>query len=138
MSFLNRFLDGKPQDDTMRSVLRNLNYLLNAKAGYGSPLCGFGLSDYYGQHGKLAAAQAIMRELLADIIRYEPRLRAIDLEILKDGELPLMFAMRADLAVEKGRTPTPQVEVTHCHFGILFDPIHGAVRVEELEAPRVR
>src|SRR5262245_18473635 len=103
MSFLNRFIEGKPQDDTLRSVIRNLTHILNAKTGYGSPLCDFGLGEHYGQQGQKAAAVSIMREILSDISRYEPRLRALDLEVLRDGQLPLAFTLRGELRIERGR-----------------------------------
>lgn len=52
MSFLNRFLEFPPQDDTLHSVIRNLSYLLNSRPGYGSRLREYGVGDYLAQPRK--------------------------------------------------------------------------------------
>jgi type VI secretion system lysozyme-like protein len=138
MSFLNRFLDRKPQDDTLRSVVRNLTHLLNSKRGYGSPLCSFGLSDYYAQQGARAAALSVMKEVLRDVAEYEPRLRAVDVLLLRDGQLPFFFEVRGELRVDRGRPLAPDIRPMPCRLGILFDPLHGSVVIEPIEVDDVR
>ena len=137
MSFLNRFRDDKPQDDTLRSVVRNLTHLLNSKRGYGSPLCDFGLGSYYAQQGTRGAAESVMREVLSDVSAYEPRLRPLDLKVLNDGQLPLAFELRGELRTDRGQ-PVLASPPLLCRLGILFDPIHGEIAVQVLEALDVR
>lgn len=132
MSFLNRFLSGQPQDDTLRSVVRNLTHLFNSKRGYGSLLCEFGLGGYFSQVGTRATAESVMRELFADVSRYEPRLRPLHIRALNDGELPLAFELRGELRAEPGRKEAPAV-TRPCRLGILFDAVHGAVEVAILD-----
>lgn len=134
MSFLNRFLTGRPQDDTLRSVVRNLTHLFNSKRGYGSPLCEFGLAGYFSQVGTRATAEAVMRELFADVSRYEPRLRPLQIRALNDGELPLAFELRGELRTEPGRGDPPgHAAARPCRLGILFDAVHGEVAVAILD-----
>jgi predicted component of type VI protein secretion system len=138
MSFLNQFLSDPPQDDTLRSVVRNLSYLLNAKSGYGSPLGDFGLGDYYVQQGTLATAESVMREILSEIDAYEPRLRPRKIEIRNDGEFPLLIELQGELQVRTGRPLAPREVTTPCRLGILFNPILGEVVIEVLEVADVR
>jgi predicted component of type VI protein secretion system len=133
MSFLNRFLEGRPQDDTLSSVVRNLTHLLNSKSGYGSPLLSFGLGDYYKMPDVHATAESVMNEVLRDIGSYEPRLRAIEFKVLNDQQLPLAFELRGELRLDRGRPMAPRYEMTPCKLAILFDPYHGEVAVHVIE-----
>lgn len=138
MSFLNRFLEGSPKDDLLGSVVRNLSQLLNSKRGYGSPLCDFGLAEYYAQQGALGAAEALMREVASDVKSYEPRLRLLSLRLLSDGELPHFFELRGQLQVDSPRPPGSPGQALPCCLGILFDPIYGEISVQLLEDVGVR
>jgi len=134
MSFLNRFREDQPKDDTVASVVRNLTHLLNSKSGYGSPLCGFGLSDHYALPSPVATAEAVMREVLRDIEAYEPRLRPIEIKVLGDKELPFLFELRGEVRRESGRPLPVSGTLSPCRLGILFDPVHGAVSIQVLDA----
>lgn len=138
MSFLNRFLEDAPQDDLLDSVVRNLSQLLNSKRGYGSPLCDFGLGEYYAQQGALGAAEALMREMASDVKSYEPRLRLLSLRLLSDGELPHFFELRGQLQVDSARASASPGSIQPCCLGILFDPIYGEIAVQILEGADVR
>jgi type VI secretion system lysozyme-like protein len=133
MSFLNRFLEDRPKDDTMTSVVRNLMHLLNSKSGYGSPLLGFGLGDYYKLPDVHATAESIMNEVLRDIGSYEPRLRAIEFRVLDDKQLPLAFELRAEVRLDRGRPLAPIYHYVPCKLAILFDPYHGEVAIHVIE-----
>lgn len=130
MSFLNQFLPDRPCDDTLASVVRNLTYLLNSKRGYGSPLCEFGLDEYYAQQGAPASAEAVMHQILADIAAYEPRLRPHTLVAKNDEEPPYLFELQGEVLVTAGRPLARKVKATPCRLAILFDPVHGEVSVE--------
>lgn len=133
MSFLNRFMEGQPQDDTLHSVMRNLMYLLNSKAGYGSRLRNFGLSDYFGQQGLEAAVNSVMHEILYDIQHYEPRLRAKELVTWDDGRLPLAMELKCELLVERGAPLATTTQALPCRLVILWDAIHGQVRIDVID-----
>ncbi len=138
MSFLNRFLDGKPQDDTLASVMRNLSYIFNSKTGYGSSLHDFGLANYHGLPGARATADAVMSEMLRDIARFEPRLRPLSMRALDDRALPLAFELKAELRRDLGPPLAPKYETVPCRLAILFDPALGEVAIYPIEAQRVR
>lgn len=136
MSFLNRFLDGQPQDDTLSSVVRNLRYLLNSRRNYGSYLRDFGLGEYLARTGTQFATAAIMFEVLQNTRDYEPRLLPIEMVCIGDGQLPMAFELRAELLHEAGREPVRKRQ--RCRLAILFDPIYGEVAVHALEGDDVR
>lgn len=127
MSFLNRFLPDRPQDAALSSVVRNLNYLLSARAGFSSPLVDFGLSDYHEQQGATATLTMVMKEIVADIGRFEPRLRVRELKLVgHDNELHVHFHLRGELMQGGRRTP--------CRIHIIFDPVYGGFTAQALEA----
>ena len=106
MSFLNRFLDVSPQDDTLQSVIRNLEYLLNSRPGYGSRLRDYGLADYLAQQGRKAAQVTILREIRDDITDLEPRFRLRDITARgRDAELRLHIYVRGTLLTKGGERP---------------------------------
>lgn len=128
MSFLNRFLPGRPQDDTLDSVVRNLEYLLNSRAGFGSLLCPFGLADYLAEHGSPNTAKTLLREIEQNVMLYEPRLRVTGLSII--GRDPsLCWVIRLD-----GALLVPYWGVA-CTLLILFHPITGGVQVQVVSGP---
>jgi predicted component of type VI protein secretion system len=128
MSFLNRFLPDEPQDDTLESVVRNLEYLLNSRGGYGSILCPFGLVDWMGEHGGQNAARTLLKEIEHNINMYEPRLRVLNLKVVgRDPSLTWMIELDAALLV-------PYWGVA-CRLLILFQPMTSAVQVEVLSGP---
>lgn len=133
MSFLNRFMEGQPQDDTLHSVIRNLLYLLNSKVGYGSRLRNFGLGDYFGQRGVEAAATSVMHEILYDIVHYEPRLKPKEIFTWDDGRLPLAMELKCELLLESGAPMAKKTQALPCRLLILWDAIHGLVRIDVID-----
>lgn len=129
MSFLNRFLPERPQDDdVMESVVRNLEHLLNSRPGYGSLLCPFGLGDYLGEHGTLNAARTLLKEIENNIILYEPRLQVLKIKIVgRDAKLWWAIELQGALLV-------PFWGVA-CTLLILFHPITAEVRIQVLSGP---
>ena len=123
MSFLNRFLEVPAQDDTLQSVVRNLEYLLNSRPGYGSRLRDYGIADYLAQQGRKAAQVTILREIRDDILALEPRFRFRDITARgRDAELRLQIYVRGTLITRNGEQP--------CTLWIQFHLPSGAVTVE--------
>jgi predicted component of type VI protein secretion system len=128
VSFLNRFLPDRPIDDTMASVVRNLEYLLNSRSGFGSLLCPYGLADYLAEQGSPATGRTLLKEIEQNILVFEPRLRVFKLAIIgRDSSLTWHIELRGSLLV-------PYWGVA-CTLLILFHPISGAVRIEVLSGP---
>lgn len=123
MSFLNRFLEGAPVDDTLASVVRNLSALFNARPGYASQLRDFGIGDYLGQQSRKGTHLSILREMQQVIAGYEPRFRLREIKTLgRDGDLILHVLLRGLLRTEAGEVP--------CRLLALFNLVGGAVRIE--------
>jgi predicted component of type VI protein secretion system len=126
LSFLNRFMEAAPVDDTLRSVIRNLLYLLNSRPGYGSQLREFGLGDYLAQQGKRATQWTVLREIQDGIAAYEPRLQVQELSTGgRDAELWLLIHLRGKLLLRSG--------VRSCLLRLRFHLPSGAVQVESDE-----
>lgn len=123
MSFLNRFLEEPPVDDTAHSVVRNLSALFNARPDYASPLRGFGIGDYLGQQSRKGSQLSILREMQQVIAEYEPRFRLREIKALgRDAELILHIALFGVLRTARGDR--------ECRLGVRFNLVSGAAQVE--------
>ncbi len=123
MSFLNRFLEDPPVDDTAASVVRNLNALFNARPDYASPLRGFGIGDYLGQQSRKGTQLSILREMQQVIAEYEPRFRLREIKALgRDADLTLHIVLSGLLRGTRGDVP--------CRLGVRFSLVSGAAEVE--------
>jgi len=73
---------GDSEEQLLRSVIANLNNLLNTKKGYGSFIDDFGIRDMNEYSSREKLATAIMEEVQINIEKFEPRLEfeAISLE----------------------------------------------------------
>ena len=98
MSFLNRFMDDKPRDTTLQSVVRNLSYVLSGRRGYAWRVAAYGLGEYSVELNSHNVAQRLMREILDNIAMNEPRLIVKDIRTLGTDEgLNLYLAVRGSL-----------------------------------------
>ena len=79
MSFFNRFRELPKGDSVLDSVQENLHHVLNAKEGYSSVIRDYGLGQYYAQPDTIHAMRTLLREMMDDINRYEPRLKVTSL-----------------------------------------------------------
>ncbi len=123
MSFLNRFLEAPPIDDTASSVIRNLNVLFNARPEYASPLRAFGIGDYLGQQSRKGTQLSILREMQKMIAEYEPRFRLREIKALgRDAELTLHIVLTGGLRTARGEQPF--------RLGVRFNLVSGAAQVE--------
>lgn len=127
MSFLNRFLPETPKDDLLQSVLRNLDHLLNAKRGYGSLLCHFGVADYLGESSG-NAVQTLLREIQDTVVTYETRLRIQSVKVLgRNAQLRLFIELQGTLLSTYWGVP--------CRLMIRFHIPTGAISVEAINGP---
>ena len=94
MGFFNRFRELPQGDSVLDSVLENLHHILNAKEGYSSVIRDYGLGQYYAQPDTIHAIRAMLREILDDIARYEPRLKVLSLETKgRDANMQLQLEL---------------------------------------------
>jgi type VI secretion system protein len=123
-SFLDKFATssraGKTHRDGLEHVLRNLEAVLNTKAGYGSFRHDFGLGDYTEKYGTRELVETLTRELREAIAQHEPRLKDVELTLRgRDAGLWLHFGLTGVLGGERRR------------LRLRFDTQSGHVRVEE-------
>jgi type VI secretion system protein len=78
---------GTSEEDEIRSIIDNLNNVLNSKRGYGFFLQDFGISDYHHLSSRDNIAETIIREVSENIKRFEPRVELIEVVDVKDDRL---------------------------------------------------
>jgi type VI secretion system lysozyme-like protein len=131
MSFLNRFLENPPVDDTAASVVRNLSALFNSRPEYGSQLRDFGIGDYLGQQSRKGTHLSILREIQQVIAEYEPRYRLREIKTLgRDADLTLHIALVGLLRTARGELP--------CRLGVRFNLVSGEAAVDLGSVQEVR
>ena len=72
---LDRFRRSLDQGDEIRSIVDNLNRILNTKKGFGHWLEGYGIGDYNVHRGRTAIVKTLVAEIKENIERFEPRVR---------------------------------------------------------------
>jgi len=116
-------------DNTLEllSVQANIRRILNSRAGALKHLPDYGLADLTEVYRNLpASVQDLRRQMEATLLKYEPRIRAVDIEV--------------------DDTPDPGLSVTYvmtCYlkkaglvrFGTVFEP-PGRIRIQRLLPPR--
>jgi predicted component of type VI protein secretion system len=100
------------------SIARNLEAVLNAKQGHSAAVEVFGLGRYDSPLAERPLVAALTAEMLAQIRRFEPRLRDPVLALVgRDRELWVCFSL------------TGSCEGRPCGFSVLFHSIFRHVRV---------
>jgi type VI secretion system lysozyme-like protein len=74
------------KDKDLQDVIENLNYVLNAKKGFGSFLPDFGIRDMSECSSRDHLAAAIMEEVKYNIENYEPRLELVKISTEKTDD----------------------------------------------------
>lgn len=95
------FADGTPLDafeartQTIVSVMDNIQRILNSRAGSLSHLPDYGLPDLTTIYRELPASAHRLRDIIqATLLRYEPRIRAIDIELQPvDASATLVYTL---------------------------------------------
>ena len=117
MSFFER-LSGNWDDPTIEGVARNLQAVLNAKQGHAAAVESFGLGSYDRYFATSPLVAELIREMLEQIRRFEPRLREPSIVLAGvDQELWARFSLKG---VCDGRP---------CAFTIHFHTMFRHVRV---------
>lgn len=76
-----RTMNGGDSQAVIKSIIDNLNYVLNTKKGYGSFISDFGIRDMNEYSSRDQLAVAIMEEVRSNIDKFEPRLQIVDITI---------------------------------------------------------
>lgn len=94
---LGNFQDGSDLDDwdehtqLLLSVMDNIRVILNSRQGALKHLPDYGLPDLSMVYRHLPASAHMLRQHIAMVLlKYEPRLRAIDIELLEPGQEDLL------------------------------------------------
>jgi type VI secretion system lysozyme-like protein len=86
--------------DYIQSIVSNLNCILNTKKGYGYLHPDYGLSDYT-YHGSDRTPILLMEEVARNIELFEPRIRVIEIQAVKDASTP-RCSLRIDCEIIAG------------------------------------
>lgn len=106
MSFFNRFLEDRPRDTELLSVIRNLNRMLGARRGYASRLAEYGVTGEYGPTSAQDATNRLMAEILSTLRSHEPRLVPRDITALgRDPDLIMHLRLRGRLSGREVELP---------------------------------
>ena len=116
---LDRFRRSRDQGDEVRSIVDNLNRILNSKKGFGYWLDGFGIGDYNEHRGRTAIVQTLVEEIKENIERFEPRVRLNEVTEV-DASSPFRLKFQVSGAFVGNEKP----------FYIVVDSIRHEVTVE--------
>jgi type VI secretion system protein len=96
------------------SVMENLTQILNARAGALKHLPDYGLPDLSHIYRALpASAHLLKTQIEKTLLAYEPRIRAIDLELLHDTDPGMLVSYDLTCHLKKGGL---------VRYGTHFDP----------------
>ena len=84
----------------IKSIVDNLNHVLNTKKGYGSFLADFGIRDMNEYSSRDQLAVAIMQEVQYNIEQYEPRLQIISIAI-EDNKDPFRISFKIECRLKE-------------------------------------
>lgn len=113
----------REEDQVLLSVLDNLQRILNCRAGSLSHLPDYGLPDMSQiLQGLPGTAHGLMETMTTMLLRYEPRLQAIQVELLPQS-LPGHLDYALEVTLKGG---------THVSFGTTLAP-EGKVLVRHLK-----
>ena len=86
------------EDDQIKSIIDNLNNILNTTRGYGFFLPNFGISDYKYLCTREDIEKAIINEMTENISLFEPRVALDQIVSIKDDKL-FRLSFRIDCVV---------------------------------------
>jgi type VI secretion system lysozyme-like protein len=89
---------GKGEDNEIKSIIDNLNNVLNTTRGYGYFLNNFGISDYKYLCTREDVSMAIIAEITENIKLFEPRIVLKQIVSIKDDTL-FRLSFRIDCVV---------------------------------------
>ena len=84
------------------SVQQNVRRILNTRAGALKHLPNYGLADLTNVYKALpASAQALKQQMEATLLKYEPRIRAIDVEIIENDDPGVLMSFEMTCHLKK-------------------------------------
>lgn len=92
-------------DNEIDSILHHLRDLLNTRQGESVTVPDFGVVDFTDLvHNFPDAIQTLQRSIRATILQYEPRLKNVVVQHVRDDELLILkFQISAQIATKSGR-----------------------------------
>ena len=90
------------ENPELKSIISNLNNVLNTRKGYGSVLSDFGIRDMNEFVSRDHIALAVMEEVKANIRKYEPRVELVSI-IRVDDKNPLRLSFQIECRVQETR-----------------------------------
>ena len=102
MSLLRKLVNVKQKgdDDEIKSIVDNLNNILNTRRDYGFFLKNFGISDHHHLNSSDHIALMVIDEVTQNIKHFEPRVELIDIVTIEDDRL-FRLSFRIDCMVRK-------------------------------------
>jgi type VI secretion system protein len=96
------------------SVQQNVQRILNTRAGALKHLPDYGLPDMTNIYKALpSSAHALRQQMEATLLKYEPRIRAIEIDILENGDPGVLVSFEMTCHLEKAGL---------VRFGTYFEP----------------
>jgi len=96
------------------SVQQNVRRILNTRAGALKHLPDYGLPDMTNIYKALpSSAHALRQQMEATLLKYEPRIRAIEIDILENGDPGVLVSFEMTCHLEKAGL---------VRFGTYFEP----------------
>ncbi len=102
MPLFNKFtkkIDNK-EGDEIRSIIENLNNMLNTKKGFGFFLKGFGIDDMNQYTSKSHIGTALMEEIRYNIEHFEPRLKVNNIQV-EDDDKPFSISFKIECTIKQ-------------------------------------
>ncbi|GLU33518.1 type VI secretion system baseplate subunit TssE [Trinickia caryophylli] len=126
-------IDGEPlanyDDGTLEcmSIRRNVQRILDTRAGSLKHLPDYGLPDLTNIYKALPSSAHILKQQMeATLLKYEPRIRAIDVEILENDNPGVLVSFEMTCHLKKAGL---------VRFGTYFEP-PGRMRIQQRMAAR--
>ena len=120
MVFFNKFL---PHSHTqtiepyLKSIVDNLNNILNTKKEYGSVLENFGIRDLNEYSSREQISVAVLEEVKQNIELYEPRVKLVDIT-MEETDNPFIISLKINCVV---RNLSQTIEIA---FDTFFNKFH--------------
>ena len=121
MGLLRKLVSEKQEneEDEIKSIIDNLNNILNTKRDYGFFLKDFGIPDHHHLNSSEHIALMVINEVTKNIEHFEPRIKLIDIVATKDDRL-FRLSFRIDCMVKN---------TTHS-LSLFLDPIRNNYQVD--------
>jgi type VI secretion system lysozyme-like protein len=121
MPLFDRFFLDKRKDADLRSVVDNLNHMLNSRKTFGTYLRDYGIGDFNEYKARQKIIDTVIAEIKESIRRYEPR---VVLDSIREVESDSPFKIRLEMRCVVHTADRP--------IYILIDSVNNKVSLEDL------